>query len=111
MAFRNDTPEPILIRTVSTPGIARVDLYGPAALGRTVQLSKPAISRRVSAHERHVATSALRRGEHRRVAERSDGMTVVVRRTVRDAGGHVLRRDRWVSRYRWLEGVVLDGVG
>ena len=38
-------------------------------------------------------------------------MTVVVTRTVRAADGHVLRRDRWVSAYRWLEGVVLDGTG
>ena len=57
------------------------------------------------------ATSSLPRGEHRRVDARSDGMTVVVTRTVRAADGHVLRRDRWVSAYRWLEGVVLDGTG
>jgi len=36
---------------------------------------------------------------------------VVVTRTVRDANGHVLRRDRWVSVYRWLGGLVLDGIG
>jgi hypothetical protein len=111
MSFRNDTPEPILIRTVSTPGTARVDLYGMAALRRTIELSVPSISHRERARDRHVRTASLPRGEHRRVGERSDGMTVVVRRIVRDAAGHVLHRDRWVSVYRWLEGVVLDGTG
>ena len=38
LAFRNDTTEPIVIRTVSTPGIARVDLYGPGRARRTVEL-------------------------------------------------------------------------
>ena len=38
-------------------------------------------------------------------------MTVVVKRIVRDRGMHLLRRDRWVSVYRWLGGLVLDGTG
>ncbi len=111
MAFRNDTTQPIVIRTVSTPGTARVDLYGKAALGRTVEFSQPAVSHRQTAHDRHVATSSLPRGEHRRAEDRSDGMTVVVKRTVRAADGQVLRRDTWVSVYRWLDGLVLDGTG
>ncbi len=49
MAFRNDTTQPIVIRTVSTPGTARVDLYGKAALGRTVEFSQPAVSHRQKA--------------------------------------------------------------
>ena len=109
LAFRNDTTEPIVIRTVSTPGVARVDLYGPAALGRTVEFSAPVISHRRPAHDRHVRTRSLRRGEHRRTQDRSDGMTVVVTRTVRAADGRLIRRDRWTSVYRWLDGLVLDG--
>ena len=109
MAFRNDTTESIVIRTVSTPGIARVDLYGRAALGRTVEFSAPVISHRRPAHDRHIRTRSLRRGEHRRIQDRSDGMTVVVTRTVRAADGHVMRHDRWTSVYRWLDGLVLDG--
>ena len=46
MAFRNDTAEPIVIRTVSSPGIARVDLYGAATLGRQVTFSAPVVSHR-----------------------------------------------------------------
>jgi hypothetical protein len=36
-------------------------------------------------------------------------MMVIVTRTVRDAAGHLLHRDRWVSTYRRLIGLVLDG--
>jgi hypothetical protein len=53
----------------------------------------------------------LAAGQHRRVELRSDGMTVIVTRTVRDGAGHLLRRDRWVSIYRPLDGLVLDGTG
>jgi vancomycin resistance protein YoaR len=109
LAFRNDTTEPIVIRTVSTPGIARVDLYGQVALRRMVEFSAPVISHRRTAHDRHIRTRSLRRGDHRRTQDRSDGMTVVITRTVRAADGHLIRRDRWTSVYRWLEGIVRDG--
>jgi VanW like protein len=109
LAFRNDSTEPIVIRTVSVAGIARVDLYGREELGRKVEFSAPVITHRRSAHDRHIRTRSLRRGEHRRVQDRSDGMTVVVTRTVRATDGHLIRRDRWTSVYRWLDGLVLDG--
>ncbi len=111
MAFRNDTTQPILIRTVSTPGTAKVDLYGKAPTSRTVEFSKPALSHRQKAHDRHIRTRSLRRGEHRRAQDRSDGMTVIVTRTVRAADGYLIRRDRWTSVYGWLDGLVLDGTG
>jgi hypothetical protein len=38
-------------------------------------------------------------------------MTVIVMRAVRDATGHLLHRDRWVSTYGPLDGLVLDGTG
>jgi hypothetical protein len=38
-------------------------------------------------------------------------MTVSISRIVRDASGRVIHRDRWVSRYRPLRGLVLVGVG
>ena len=109
LAFRNDTGESIVVRTVSSPGIARVDLYAKVALGRRVTFSQPAISHRQHAYDRHVQSASLPRGQHRRVEPASDGMTVIVTRTVRDAAGHLLHRDRWVSTYRRLIGLVLDG--
>ena len=109
LAFRNDAGEPIVVRTVSRPGIARVDVYAKVALGRRVTFSQPAISHRQHAYDRHVQSASLPRGQHRRVEPASDGMTVIVTRTVRDADGHLLHRDRWVSKYRRLIGLVLDG--
>jgi VanW like protein len=111
VAFRNDTSERILVRTVSDPGGARVDLYGATALGRTVALGQPAIGDRRDAHDRRVQTRSLPRGELKRLEPSSDGMTVSVTRIVRDAAGHVLHRDRWVSRYGPLRGLVLVGAG
>ena len=111
VAFRNDTAEPIRMRTASSPGVARVDLYAAAATGRQVTFSEPAISRRVAAHDRRVVTTSIRGGERRRVQPSSDGMTVSIRRTVRDATGRILSSDRWVSRYRPLDGLVLVGRG
>jgi hypothetical protein len=109
LAFRNDTGESIVVRTVSTPGIARVDIYAKIALGRRVVFSQPEISHRQHTHDRHVRSASLRRGQHRRLEPASDGMTVIVTRTVRDAAGHLLYRDRWVSTYRRLIGLVWDG--
>ena len=112
MAFRNDTSEPILIRTVSTAGIARVDLYAAAPPGRQVTFSPPAISHRQRhTHDRHVRSASVRRGQQRRVESASDGMNVIVTRTVRDASGRIVHHDRWVSVYRPLDGLVLDGTG
>jgi VanW like protein len=109
LAFRNDTTEPIVVRTVSRPGIARVDLYAKIALDRRVTFSQPTISHRQNAYDRHVRAAWLPRGQHRRVEPASDGMTVIVTRTVRDAAGQLLHGDRWVSTYRRLIGLVLDG--
>ena len=111
LAFRNDTGEPIVVRTVSSPGIARVDLYAKVALGRRVSFSQPAISHRQHADDRHVRSASLLRGQRRRIEPASDGMTVIVTRTVRDADGRLLHRDRWVSTYRRLIALVLDGTG
>ncbi len=111
MAFRNDTSEAITIRTVSTPGIARVDLYVAEPLTRRVEIGQPETSHRRAATDQHVTSSAVPAGQNRRIEESSDGLTVVVVRTVRDDNGALIHRDRWVSVYRPLRGLVLDGRG
>ena len=111
IAFRNDTSERILIRTVSDPGVARVDLYAAVALDRSVSLGMPVVTARRAAGDRRVSTGAFPRGERRRVEAASDGMTVAVTRVVRDAAGRVIHRDRWISPYRPLRGLVLVGTG
>ena len=111
LVFRNDTKQTILIRTVSRRGVARVDLYAPHPIGRTVSLTDPRVSGRVTATDVRVASSSVATGQTRRVRERSDGLTVVVVRTVRDAAGRIVHRDRWVSVYQPLRGKVLVGAG
>lgn len=109
LAFRNDTHEPITIRTVSEPGLARVDLYAPSPLDRHVTLHAPVVSHRVRALDRRVRSAGLAAGVHRRVRIVSDGMTVVVVRLVRDGDGRLLHRDVWRSTYRALDGLVVVG--
>jgi vancomycin resistance protein YoaR len=111
VAFRNDTGQRIVLRTVSDPGIARVDLYAAASTGRAIEFSAPSIRDRRTARDRLQSTRALPRGERRRSQPSSDGMTVSITRTVRDAAGRVIHRDVWVSRYRPLRGLVLIGTG
>src|SRR5487761_1953115 len=45
MAFRNDTPDPILIRGYTSPGIVRFSLFG-VPTGRTVTFSTPVVTNR-----------------------------------------------------------------
>jgi vancomycin resistance protein YoaR len=111
VAFRNDTAQRLVLRTVGDPGIARVDLYAATATGRTVEFSAPAIRDRQAARDRLRSTRALPRDERRRSQPSSDGMTVSITRIVRDGTGRIIDRDRWVSRYRPLRGLVLVGAG
>ncbi len=110
MAFRNDSAESIVV-TVRTPGTARVDVYAAAPLDRWVEFSTPRISHRLRAGDRTVPTATLVRGQSKRVQPASDGMTVSIARIVRDGRGRLLHRDRWVSVYRQLDGLVRVGTG
>lgn len=111
LIFRNDTDQPVVIRTVSTPGSARVDVYAADPTGRTVEIGDPAVGHRHPAHDRIVRTPSLGRGETRRIEPKSDGMTVTVIRTVRDTAGQVIHHDKWVSTYKPLSGLLQVGTG
>ena len=86
MAFRNDTAEPDRDPDGQLAGdrpgrpLRRDDARAPGHVQRT-RHQPPS----TTAHDRHVSTRSLPRGQHRRVEPSSDGMTVVVTRTVRDA--------------------------
>jgi len=58
-----------------------------------------------------VRTDALRAGTRRRDETPSNGMDVAVTRTVRDARGNVIHRDRFVSHYGRVDGIVMIGTG
>jgi vancomycin resistance protein YoaR len=111
LIFRNDTNAEIVVRTHTAPGVARVDLYSAAPTGLTVSMTAPVIGHRQPAHDRVVRTSGLARGTTRRVEPKSDGMTVSVERTVRDATGQTVHHDTWISVYRPLTGLLQVGAG
>ncbi len=108
MRFRNDTRHPILIRGFTSPGVVRFEMWS-VPNGRTVSWTKPAISNVVRGYDTVKYTSSLPRGQKRRVEYPVDGMNVSVTRTVREANGHVVHRDTFVSRYHRMVGIMLVG--
>jgi len=110
MRFRNDTPNPILIRGFGSPGIVRFEIWS-VPNGRTVTLSRPSVSNVVRGFDTTVKTAALRRGQSERTEWPVDGKDVVVTRTVRDASGKVIHRETYVSHYHRMIGINRIGIG
>jgi hypothetical protein len=104
MAWRNDTPYPVLILTRAHAGMIRVDFYS-VPTGRTVTFTDPSIAGLHKAADRIVYTSSLPAGTTKRIAEASDAMRVVVSRTVMQ-GDAVIHQDTFVSYYRMANGVL-----
>jgi vancomycin resistance protein YoaR len=102
MTFRNDTKHEIFIRGIRTRagaiGWVRYEIWGIPD-GREVSLSRPSVSNVREATTTTVDVDTLPPGEKEQVEYPSDGMDVAVTRVVRSAGGRLLHRDRWVSRY------------
>jgi vancomycin resistance protein YoaR len=110
MRFRNDTKNAIFIRGLSGPGFVRFEIYS-LPTGRTVTFTKPAVSNVRKAVDRTYYTASLRRGTSRRDETPTNGMDVVVYRTVRDASGNVIHRDRFASHYIKVDGILMVGTG
>ena len=110
MRFRNDTKYPILIRGFASPGIVRYEIWS-VPNGRTVSLSRPIVTNVVPGADSVVKTTALPRGTSERTEWPVDGKDVVVIRTVRDASGHVIHRDTFVSHYHRMIGINRIGIG
>ncbi len=108
MRFRNDTANSLFIRGLSGPGWVRFEIYS-VPNGRSVTFSRPAVSNVRKATDQTVYTSSLRRGQSKRVEYPTNGMDVVVYRTVRNASGAVIHSDRFVSHYIRVNGVLLVG--
>ena len=108
--FRNDTSNALYIRGLSGPGFVRFEIYS-VPNGRTVTFSSPQVSNVRQAIDTTVETTAMKRGTRERLESPSNGMSVVVTRTVRDASGRVVNSDRWVSHYIKVDGVTMIGVG
>ena len=110
MRFRNDTKYPILIRGFASPGYVRYEIWS-VPNGRTVSLSRPAVSNVVPGANSVVRTTELKAGTSERTEWPVDGKDVVVTRTVRDAAGHVIHRDTFVSHYHRMIGINRIGIG
>lgn len=108
MTFRNDTENPIVIRSYTGSGFVRFDLWGVPD-GRTVSLSKASTSNHVSARDTTVVNPNMKPGTAKRVEYPHDGFHAVVSRTVRAKDGSVLHHDVWESFYRVVNGITEVG--
>lgn len=108
MTFRNDTPDPIVIRSYTGTGIVRFDIWG-VANGRTVTLSTPTITNRRTARETTVLNPSLKPGTSVRREYPHNGFDSSVTRTVRDADGNVIWQNTWFSHYNNVNGITEVG--
>lgn len=108
MRFRNDTKYPVLIRSWASSSSVRFEIWS-VPNGRTVSMSKPSVSNVVRGYDTVKVTSSLPHGKRQRIEYPVDGMDVSVTRTVRDANGHVIHVDRFVSHYHRMVGITLVG--
>ncbi len=108
MTFRNDTANPIVIRSYTGYGFVRFDVWGVSD-GRTVALSAPITSNPRAAHETTVVNTSLAPGTSRRVEYPHDGFDAVVTRWVRDSSGKVIWENTWFSHYSAVNGITEVG--
>ncbi len=108
MRFRNDTRYPILIKSIASPGSVRFEIWS-VPNGRTVTWTRPAVSNVVQGYDTVQKTSSLAHGKKQRIEWPVDGMNVSVTRTVREANGHIVHHDTFVSHYHRMVGITLVG--
>jgi vancomycin resistance protein YoaR len=108
MTFRNDTPDPIVIRGFTGTGWIRFEIWG-VPTGRTVTLSAPIITNRRTASETTVLNPSLKPGTSVRREYPHNGFDASVTRTVRDSDGNVIWQNTWFSHYNNVNGVTEVG--
>jgi vancomycin resistance protein YoaR len=108
MQFRNDTDDPIVIRSYTGYGFVRFDIWG-VPNGRTVTLSTAVKSNYRTASTVTVVNPDLRPGTSVQVEWPHDGFDTSVTRWVRDAEGNLIHEDIWFSHYNMVNGVIEVG--
>lgn len=108
MTFRNDTPDPVVIRGFTGTGWIRFEIWG-VPTGRTVTLSAPIITNQRSARETTVLNPNLKPGTSVRREYPHNGFDSSVTRTVRDADGTVIWQNIWFSHYNTVNGITEVG--
>ena len=108
MTFRNDTANPVVIRSYTGNGWVRFDIWGVPD-GRSVTLSNPVTSNHGTARWTTVVNPNLAPGTSRIVEYPHDGFYAIVTRWVRDAEGNLLHENVWHSPYRTVNGITEVG--
>jgi vancomycin resistance protein YoaR len=108
MTFRNDTPNPVVIRAYTGTGFVRFDIWGVPS-GRTVTLSTPVQTNYRTARETTVFNPNLAPGTAIRREYMHDGFDTSVTRWVRDADGNLIHQDTWYSHYSVVNGITEVG--
>jgi vancomycin resistance protein YoaR len=109
MQFRNDTDNPIMIRSYTGSGFVRFDIWG-IPNGRTVTLSTP-VKRNygIAVWNTPVVNPNLAPGTSIIREYPHNGFDTSVTRWVRDADGNVIHEDTWYSHYNTVNGVTEVG--
>ena len=108
MAFRNDTPYPLLVRGLAGSTWTSFEIWS-VPTGRIVTFSKPIMKNHREASS-GVEYDPSKPAGYRVVIEvPTAGMDVTVTRTVRDGAGAVVHNDTWFSRYRRIDGLTIRG--
>jgi vancomycin resistance protein YoaR len=108
MSWTNDTDYPVIIRSFTSYGVVRFDLYS-FPTGRSVTLTRPIITNRVAAHDVIEYTTALKPGVEQRVEGVYNGFDASVTRYVRAADGTLIHEDTYFSHYHPVNGLLLIG--
>ncbi|HEX7490338.1 MAG TPA: VanW family protein [Candidatus Limnocylindrales bacterium] len=112
MKWTNDTPNPIVIRSYTTPGRTStmvVELWS-LPVSRTVTLSTAYKANVIKAINTTQYTTKLAPGDWGWQETASDGYETSRTRTVTDANGKVIHKDTWNSKYIKVDGLKLIGV-
>ncbi|RIH91548.1 VanW family protein [Meiothermus granaticius] len=117
LRMKNDTPGPLVVRTLPTPTALTVQLYGIPD-GRKVTVSDPVIlSTTPHPPAQYVVEPTLKRGQIVQVDWAVDGMRTRITRTITDASGQtktdVLNSDfkPWRAVYQVGPGTEIGGRG
>ena len=109
LTFRNDTPNPILIRGINGPGTVTFQLWS-VPLERSVTFSSPIVRNYQAARDTVEDVTSLPPGAQRRVEYPAAGFDSWVTRTVRDSKGAVIHQETYFSHYSRVDGIVEVGV-
>ena len=111
LKWTNDTPNPIVIRAYTTPGVRStivIQLWSEP-LDRKVSLSAPYKANLIPASKSTQLTTKLAPGIWGWQELPRDGFQTERTRIVTDSKGKVLHKDVWISKYIKVDGLKLIG--